>query len=59
MKIKVGKTYNSIPSISTEDVDVYECDKCKARDYDPNECFWCKKRAVMEHHGEEGRVGLL
>jgi hypothetical protein len=57
MKTKVGITFDEL---THQDIYVYECSKCKARDFDNKECFWCKKRAeIEEYHREEASVGLI
>ena len=67
MKIKIGQTnqtrYERIDGeiqeiILDSMVDIYECDNCKARDYDSDECFWCRN-AIKAHHKEEAESGLI
>ena len=57
-KTQVGLTFDEI---THEQVMVYQCDVCGARDFDAKECFWCKNKArlVKEHHAEEARAGWL
>jgi hypothetical protein len=59
-KILVGKTYkeNEFGMMINELIEVYQCSECSARDYDKEDCYYCRKM-INDFHADEAKVGII